>query len=393
MTGNPLTPGDRATLRGRPYLLVGLGTLLGLALGAILFQAGRSSVEWDNSDEAPWVAQPAIYTSPGRADASSQADIVSAVARVGPAVVNIEVTTRPESNRNLPPMLRHLLPDDDPRPRDGEGSGIIINGPKGLVLTNNHVVRNAERISVQLKDGRRFTGKVLGVDAFSDIALVRIPGGKLPSASLGSTLNLPVGAWAIAIGNPLGFQHTVTVGVISARGRDLTAPGGTPLEDLIQTDAAINPGNSGGALCDIRGNVIGMNTAIIPAAQGIGFAVSVETVKYVVDELVRHGNVTRPWLGVGFNDFTEEFAAQHRLPYTPGVILLRVKRGEPAARAGLLPFDVITAVENRPVTAADQVRREVRRRRPGDTLRLLVARRGRAMTLTVRLGKMPNIEE
>jgi serine protease Do len=390
-------PNNRWREHGRgsgAILILVFGVLLGMGIGAMIFRAGRDSAAESPSREHAYIeAQPVVRTvSTGRVDESTQTDIVAAVQKVGPAVVNIDVTTRSEG-RDIPPILRHIMPDEDTIPQEGEGSGIIINSQKGYVLTNNHVVRDATRINVQLKDGRHFVGRVLGVDKFSDVALVKIPGGNLPTATLGASKELPVGSWAIAIGNPLGFQHTVTVGVISAHGRDLTSPNGYPLEDLIQTDAAINPGNSGGALCNINGDVIGMNTAIIPVAQGMGFAVSVETVKYVVDELLNHGKVTRPWIGVSFTDFTEEFAMQHHLKFLPGVIIMGVKPGQPAARAGLKPMDVITVVDGKPVKSADEVRSVVREGKPGDTVHLMVTRNGKLLSFTVTLGKMPDLEE
>ena len=382
------------------------GVLLGLGLAAIIYRAGQGQSGAYFSPGRPFLeAKPVLNRlrgqnnpvssgsgsppTPGRVDLGTQDAIVSAVEKVGPAVVNIDVRMTGR-DRDLPPFLREFMPrgSDPPPEREGEGSGVIINGREGYVLTNNHVVREANRILVKLKDGRRFVGKVIGVDNFSDVALVKIPGGNLPTATLGSSKDLPVGSWAIAIGNPLGFQHTVTVGVISASGRDLF-----PLENLIQTDAAINPGNSGGALCDIYGNVIGINTAIIPTAQGLGFAVNIETVKYVVEELLRNGKVNRAWMGVSFETLDEELARRKSIKQIPGVYIASVQPNQPAAKAGLRRGDVITAVNNRPVQEDNMLRDFVRRRKPGEKLTFLVARGGKAMVFTVTLGVMPDLEK
>ena len=391
------------------FILLFVGALLGLGLGAILYRTGQQSVMAGTTTERGFLeAKPVVNANStgtgtaagGRAagpvNDQSQSGIVAAVNKVGPAVVNIDVTTSTRGDDDVPNPFRDLLPlprDRGPQERQGEGSGIIINGQRGLVLTNNHVVRNATRIKVQLKDGRRLTGKVLLTDPFSDVALIQIPGGDLPTAVLGNSKDLPLGSWAIAIGNPLGFQHTVTVGVISAHGRDLPAPNGLPLEDLIQTDAAINPGNSGGALCDIHGNVIGMNTAIIPTAQGIGFSVSAETVKYVVSELLQNGRVIRPWMGLSFATMEEDMAAEAGVKYVPGVFVASVRPGQPAAQAGLQAKDVIVAVEKKPVREADVVREMIRRRKPGDKVNFTVSRGGKMMNFTVTLGRMPSVEE
>jgi serine protease Do len=375
-------------------LFVFAGVLIGLVSGNLLYRAGQSSVGGDYNGKPYLEASPVSNVSyAGKVDLASQSAIVSAIQKVSPAVVNIDVTTVPKKSE-LPPFLRDLLPKDpSPQEEDGEGSGIIINGGKGYVLTNYHVVRDASHIRVQLKDGRSFVGKALGVDKFSDVALVRVPPDHLPTAVLGDTKNHPVGSWAIAIGNPLGFQHTVTVGVISAYGRTLPSPGGFPLENLIQTDAAINPGNSGGALCDLNGDVIGMNTAIIPSAQGLGFAVDIDTVKDVVNQLLRNGRVTRPWIGVSFASLDEELARRIGVKYVPGVVILSVHRSEPGARGGLKKYDVVTAIDGQWVRDADDLRDRVRRHHPGDTIHFIIARNGHAKTIDITLGTMPDPEK
>jgi len=218
-------------------------------------------------------------------------------------------------------MLRRFFggpEQSEPMPRQGKGSGFIIDGQQGLVVTNNHVVQGADKIQVTLPDKRSFTGIVVGTDPYGDVALVRIRADHLPQLEWGDSDKVLPGATAIAIGNPFGFANTVTVGVVSALGRELPSPAGFPLDNLIQTDAAINPGNSGGPLCDIRGRVIGMNTAIIPYGQGIGFAVAVSSIKRSVEDIQAHGHAVRPWLRVQMTDISQEIARSSMCPHRRG---------------------------------------------------------------------------
>jgi serine protease Do len=200
---------------------------------------------------------------------------------------------------------------------------------------------------------------------------------------------VPIGATAIAIGNPFGFENSVTAGVVSAVNRELRAPGNLPLDDLIQTDAAINPGNSGGPLCDVTGEVIAMNTAIIPFGQGIGFAVAVNTIKRSVEDIVKYGHGRHPWLGVQIQPITTEIASQLGAPVTTGVLVREVVPGSPAERAGIRAGDVLTAVEGTKLADADTLRAAIRRAHVGDTLKLDGFRGSRAMTFEVKLGEMP----
>jgi len=229
-------------------------------------------------------------------------------------------------------------------PVEGKGSGLIID-PKGHVITNNHVIDGATRVQVHLKDGRTFLGEVVGSDASTDIAVIKVDADNLPAANLGDSEKLKVGQIALAIGNTLGLQGgpTVSMGVVSALGRPL--PGTDFIfEGLIQTDTAINPGNSGGPLADIGGNMIGMNTAMIPFAQGVGFAIPVNTIKWVVQQILEKGRVIRPWLGISGANMNQAIARRYDLPADSGVLVVEVDSRGPAYEAGMRVGDVIIQV-------------------------------------------------
>ena len=234
-------------------------------------------------------------------------------------------------------------------PIEGKGSGLIIDR-KGYVITNNHVIDGATRVQVHLKDGRTFLGEVVGSDASTDIAVIKVEADNLPAASLGDSEKLKVGQIALAIGNTLGLQGgpTVSMGVVSALGRPL--PGTDFIfEGLIQTDTAINPGNSGGPLADIGGNVIGMNTAMIPFAQGVGFAIPVNTMKWVVQQILEKGRVVRPWLGISGANMNQAIARRYDLPADSGVLVVEVDSRGPAYEAGMRVGDVIIQIGSHPV--------------------------------------------
>jgi S1-C subfamily serine protease len=274
--------------------------------------------------------------------------------------------------------------------RGGAGSGVIIRSD-GVILTNAHVVGNAQTVQIGLADGRRLQGQVLGRDPAIDIAVVRIQAQNLPTAPLGDSDLLEPGQIAIAIGNPLGLERTVTTGVVSAINRELPGAG---LDGLIQTDAAINPGNSGGPLLDSRGRVIGINTAVLrgggPAgAVGLGFAVPINLANNSAQQILTTGRVQRAWLGVSLGDITPEVAAQFRLPVRQGVIVLDVGPNSPAARAGMQPQDIITAVGDTPVTRSADLLRVLRAAQPGSALTLRVVRPTGTVTLTATLGTAP----
>ena len=267
----------------------------------------------------------------------------------------------------------------------GSGSGVIIRRD-GVILTNAHVVGNNTGVDVGLADGRRVAGRVLGRDPSMDIAVVRIPLTDGAAAPIGDSDRLEVGQMAIAIGNPLGLERTVTTGVVSAVNR---SPRGLELGGLIQTDAAINPGNSGGPLLDSQGRVIGINTVIYSPSGGsigLGFAIPINVARDIAEQVLTTGRIIRAYLGIGTSDLIPELAAQWNLPVREGIIVRVVGPGTPAARAGLQPADIITRIDDERVVAGGDLRRILRNRQPGDTVRLTVVRipeRGRAQTMTV----------
>jgi len=271
-------------------------------------------------------------------DAYSRA-VIDVVDRVGPTVARLDVTASGE------------------RRHGGTGSGVIL-APDGLVLTNSHVVGGAARVDVTTIDGRRLAARVVGDDPDTDLALVRIDAPvTLPAAVLGNSKLLKRGQLVIAIGNPLGFESTVTTGVVSALGRSLRARSGRLIDDVIQTDAALNPGNSGGPLVSSRGEVIGINTAVIVGAQGICFAVAANTASFVLGELVRHGRVRRAYIGVAAQQFTLSRRRRHAagLAQESAVMIASVEPGSPADRAGLAAGDIMLALDGAAVTGADDL--------------------------------------
>jgi S1-C subfamily serine protease len=308
----------------------------------------------------------------GLLDAYSRA-VVAAAERVGPAVVHLEV----ESPRRG-------------REQRGSGSGFVFT-PDGLILTNSHVVHGARSVRASFADGTGYDADVIGDDPDTDVAVIRIGASALPAAALGSSRALRVGQLAIAIGNPYGFQHTVTTGVVSALGRSLRAYNGRLIDDVVQTDAALNPGNSGGPLVDSRGEVIGVNTAIIPVAQGICFATAIDTVRWVVTQLLRDGKVRRGYLGfAGANvPVARRVARYHDLAADRAVRVESVERGGPGAMAGLEPGDLIVAYDGKPVGRIDDLHRLLTAERIARPVTMLVLRRTRKLELTVTAAERP----
>jgi serine protease Do len=267
--------------------------------------------------------------------------------------------------------------------RGGAGSGVIIRAD-GVILTNAHVVGTAQTVQVGLADGRTLSGRVLGRDPTVDIAVVRVQAANLPVAALADSDQVEVGQMAIAIGNPLGLERTVTRGVISAVNRD---PQGLVLGGLLQTDAAINPGNSGGPLLDSQGRVIGINTAILRGATGLGFAVPINLASDVAEQLLATGVVRRPFLGVNIQDLEPSVAARFQLPIQSGVIVREVGPNTPAAAAGMRPGDVITRVDGESVQRGGDFRRVLRARRPGQAVVVRIYRPSGFVDLRVVLGE------
>jgi serine protease Do len=267
----------------------------------------------------------------------------------------------------------------------GAGSGVIIRAD-GVILTNAHVVGNARTVQVALADGSEHQGTVLGRDPSIDIAVIRIPVTNAPAAPLADSDLLEVGQAAIAIGNPLGFERTVTAGVVSGLNRAL----GRQLEDLIQTDAAINPGNSGGPLLNSAGQVIGINTAVIrpEVATGLGFAVPINLARDIAEQLIETGVIRRAFLGIQYQDVTREMAAQLRLPVTEGIIIMGVEPGTPAGQAGIRRGDIITGLADAPIRSGGDLRRAIRELRPGNVVTVAGVRAGQRFAVDVRLGEV-----
>ncbi|MDJ0780413.1 MAG: Do family serine endopeptidase [Desulfosarcinaceae bacterium] len=325
--------------------------------------------------------------------ASLETDSFTSVAAViSPAVVHIRtVATAADTSRQQPPPdefgdLREFFErffGDTPRretPRRGSGSGFIIE-PDGYVVTNDHVIADARQIEVVLEDGRVYPAKVVGRDAFTDLALLKVdPEEDLPALPLGDSDQVAVGQWVMAIGSPFGLSHSVTVGIVSAKGRVI---GSGPYDDFIQTDAAINPGNSGGPLVDLRGTLVGINTAIVATGHGIGFAIPVNLAKAVVEQLRLTGQVTRGWFGIGIQDLTSELRDYHGVTDDGGVLVTEVIEGQPAHRAGLKPQDVILSIDGHPMDSVHTLTRMVAGLTVGQTVPVSVWRSGASLQVAV----------
>ncbi len=272
----------------------------------------------------------------------------------------------------------------------GQGSGFIIS-KDGYILTNNHVVGEADVIKVKLADGRQFKAKLVGTDPQSDVAVIKIDADNLPVMPLGDSDKLEVGEWVIAIGNPFGLTQTVTVGVVSAKGRSRI--GINDYEDFIQTDAAINPGNSGGPLVNIHGEAIGINTAIFSRSggyMGIGFAIPINMARAIEQQLIKQGKVVRGWLGVVIQDIDEDLAKSFGLKDTEGALIAEVSKGSPAEKAGLKEGDVIKKLNGRKIESVDELRNRIALTRPGTKIELEVLRNGKRKTLDVTIGEQPS---
>lgn len=275
-------------------------------------------------------------------------------------------------------------------PLEGQASGVIID-ERGYIVTNNHVIDDAARVQVTLKDGRTFMGEVVGTDPATDIALIRVDAENLPAAKLGDSEKLKTGQIVLAIGNALGLPGapTVSMGVISALGRPLP---GTDfvLEGLVQTDASINPGNSGGPLADLNANVIGINTAMIPFAQGVGFAIPAHTVKRVIEQILENGRVVRPWLGISGVDMNPAIARRYNLPLESGVLLVEIGRESPAYEAGLRVGDILVRMGNQEIKDMKDLVLALSKLSIGDVLKIGLVRMGRKYDTSVRLVEAPS---
>ena len=347
-------------------------------------------------------------SSPAAAVIGSHSFVTAAVNRVGSAVVRID-TERTITRRNEPmmedPFFRRFFGDSFPQQSPTEqlrglGSGFILD-KSGVILTNAHVVDKADKVTVRLKDGRTFEGKVKGIDEVTDLAVVKINAGKdLPVAPLGDSSNVEVGDWAIAVGNPLGFDNTVTLGIVSTLKRSSAQVGISDKRlEFIQTDAAINPGNSGGPLLNGLGEVIGINTAIRADAMGIGFAIPIDKAKAIAVQLQRDGKVAHPYLGVQMVTLTPELAKQNNtdpnsmfaIPEVKGVLVMRVVPNSPAATAGIRRGDVIVQIDNKAITSAEQLQGVVEDSTLGQALQVKVQRGNQTQILSVRTAELKDL--
>ncbi len=311
-------------------------------------------------------------------DAYSRA-VISAAEKVSPSVVNIDVQVR-EGRRTLRP--------DAPEEMRANGSGFVFT-PDGFILTNSHVVHDADRIGVTLSDGRHYEAQLVGDDPDSDLAVIRIHAPRLPAARLGDSQSVRVGQLVVAIGNPYGFQYSVTAGVVSALGRSLRAGSGRLIDNVIQTDAALNPGNSGGPLVTPQGDVIGVNTAVIMPAQGICFAIAVNTAKFVAAGLIKDGKITRSYIGVGGQDVPihRRIVRFFNLPVERGVMVVSIENDSPAKRAGLMTGDVIIGFNGQPVASIDELHKLLTGEKLGVLVPLTVIRRNEKIVIDIVPGE------
>ncbi|MBE9195036.1 trypsin-like peptidase domain-containing protein [Synechocystis sp. LEGE 06083] len=406
----------KASHLGVAVLLLLFGGAIGAAGGGYLLSSGQNRSSLDSPvNTSPQSLTPVPVESNYRSalplplPRSAQDDqelnfIARAVQKIGPAVVRIDAE-RSASPQSGPmgdqPFFRRFFGEEmptNPDPREqGTGSGFILS-PDGEVLTNAHVVEGASTVKVTLKDGSVLEGKVMGIDTMTDVAVVKIEAENLPVVEIGQSDRLQPGEWAIAIGNPLGLDNTVTVGIISALGRS-SSEVGVPDKRVrfIQTDAAINPGNSGGPLLNAKGEVIGVNTAIRADAQGLGFAIPIQTAQNVAENLFTKGKMEHPYLGIHMVTLTPEMTKQLRasgeLPAgvtaDRGVLIVQVSQGSPAAQAGLAPGDIILEVGGMGVKTASDVQERVEVSQIGEPLAIAVKRGQKSQMIAVRPGPFP----
>ena len=382
-----------ATKDGRKQLLLWSSVVIGLlAVGFLLYPVAQRAVSAADTSVKPFPQAPTSFT-----------DLVE---RVKQGVVNVS-STKVVKRRAMPSPFgpqspfRDFFGDDfferffGQMPREQKqhslGSGFIIDPAKGFILTNNHVVANANEINVRLDNGKDYEGEVVGRDPKTDLALIRTKKKMDTTASepLGDSDKALVGEWVMAIGNPFGLERTVTVGIISAKGRVI---GAGPYDDFLQTDAAINPGNSGGPLFNMKGEVIGINTAIVASGQGIGFAIPINLAKEILPQLEK-GKVIRGWLGVSIQDVTPELAKSFNLKDTKGALVADLVKDSPAQKAGIERGDIIVSFDGKAITSAHELSRTVASTAPNTKAKLEVIRSGKRQALTVQVGTMPGEAE
>jgi Do/DeqQ family serine protease len=352
----------------------------------------------DGHQEKPLAMPPAL---PVKAPPDKEATLAPLIARVTPAVVSIAVSGKVAVEQNplfQDPLLRRFfgIPSGPvEREFQAAGSGVIVDADKGYVLTNNHVIQHADRITTVLSDGRRLEAKLVGADPQSDIAVIQVPSGNLTSIALGDSDNVQVGDFVVAIGNPFGLSNTATFGIVSAKGR--SGLGIEGYEDFIQTDASINPGNSGGPLVNLSGEMIGVNAAIVGPSGGnvgIGFAIPMNMTRVIMDQLIRFGEVRRGQLGVVVEDLTPELAQELGAKAQGGAVVTQVLPGSAAAKAGLQLRDVILALDGAPIRNASDLRNQIALVELGQTAKLEILRDGekREIEATVATVRQPKLK-
>ena len=376
-----------------PYILQGMiaGVLIGLLFNFF--------VDTRTAPQARVVEIKQAAPAPLQDDRDRRAPIVSfarAVQHAAPAVVNI-FTSKTITQRNHPllddPLFRRFFGDREfgsrQRTETSLGSGVIASSD-GFVLTNNHVIDGADEIQVLLRDGRKAQARVVGTDPETDLAVLKIDVGDVPSITIGDSEQLLVGDVVLAIGNPFGVGQTVTLGIVSATGRSRL--GISTFENFIQTDAAINPGNSGGALINTAGELVGINTAIFSrsgGSQGIGFAIPISLAKTVMTQIIESGHTIRGWLGVEIQDINEDLAESFDLPDTAGALVAGVLRGGPADKAGIRPGDVILGVGGVSIRNVSEALNAISAKKPGETIPIEIRRGGKTLTINTRIGERP----
>jgi Do/DeqQ family serine protease len=353
---------------------------------------------------AVFFAAPVCAAVPAPADAAPMPSLAPMVKRVSPAVVNIATrgTIKEEPGQRNPllddPFFRRFFdapPDSKPRQREFQsaGSGVIVDAKNGYIITNHHVVENASEITITLLDNRTFSAKVVGSDEGADIAVLQVKQPNLIAMALGDSTKLEVGDYVVAIGNPFGLQHTVTAGIVSALGRTGINPDG--YEDFIQTDASINPGNSGGALVNLRGELIGINSAILSRSGGnigIGFAIPVNMAKGVMDQLIKYGQVKRGVLGVNIYGVTPDIAKEFGLTESSGALVAGVAPGSAAERAGVKTGDIITSINGVTMRDAGELRNTIGMLRVGDKVEIGLLRDGKPRQVTALIAERSDLE-
>jgi len=376
----------------RGFIFWGMGmALMGLVVG-VIFTTNFSELSRAQAVEPVLDIRPVALFGPKEATLPSFSYLAK---KVRPAVVNISTTKKIRTQpRSRLPGFGPRDPFDDfferffqgpmERPSRSLGSGFVINN-EGHILTNNHVIDGAEEITVQLTNKKKYPAEIVGTDPKTDLAIIKIKAKDAPFVTLGNSDALEVGDWVMAVGNPFGLEHTVTAGIVSAKGRVI---GAGPYDDFIQTDASINPGNSGGPLFNLKGEVIGVNTAIVASGQGIGFAIPINMAKDLVPQLIKSGKVTRAWLGVGIQEITPELAESFGLKSSSGGLISNVFPESPADKAGFRPGDVVVEFDGKKIRDSHELPAMVARAAVGEKVRVKILREGRETELVVKLGEM-----